>query len=126
MPRIDPRLLDALLRHRFTHHLRELERRMWVALATSQNNFLALTPELRCALRVAEAEPAPAEQAAEVAIARAERIGRAEIETALGEALGNVTDAARRLGLKNRFALYRLMKRHGVAAGNADVPPSEE
>jgi two-component system nitrogen regulation response regulator GlnG/two-component system response regulator HydG len=46
-------------------------------------------------------------------------ISRAELEAALAEARGNVTQAARRLGLKNRYVLYRLMKRH-------DITPPEE
>ncbi len=125
-PRMDPRLIEALIRHCFTHHLRELERLMWVTLATSPGNFLAFTPELRNELRVAAAaEQAPLGEADAVRSASAENIGRAEIEAAMAEALGNVTDAARRLGLKNRFALYRLMKRHGVVAGGTDEPPDE-
>jgi DNA-binding NtrC family response regulator len=120
-PRIDPALIEALLRHRFTHHLRELERLMWIALATSPEPFLALTPELRRELRLAPAaaEPTSPEEASAARAMGPEGVGRARIEAALAEALGNVTDAARRLGLKNRFALYRLMKRHGI------VPPEE-
>jgi transcriptional regulator with GAF, ATPase, and Fis domain len=51
-------------------------------------------------------------------LARADTVAidRNAIEAALLEARGSVTEAARRLGLKNRFALYRLMKRNGIAA----------
>lgn len=45
-PRISPQLVEALLRHEYTHHVRELERLMWVALSTSREQFLALTPQL--------------------------------------------------------------------------------
>jgi DNA-binding NtrC family response regulator len=121
-PRIDPGLLEALLRHRFTHHLRELERLMWVAIATSPKNYLALTNELRHELRVAAAtERAPPDETGALRV-----VSAGEIEAALGEAVGNVTDAARRLGLKNRFALYRLMKRHGILTGASDEPQDEE
>ena len=39
--------------------------------------------------------------------AGAQGASRAQIEVALGATLGNITDAALRLGLKNRYALYR-------------------
>jgi two-component system nitrogen regulation response regulator GlnG/two-component system response regulator HydG len=109
-PRIDSLLVDGLVRHSYTLHTRELERLVWLALASSHKNFLALTPELSAEFRLAPAN-APAPKGAE-----ADAIDRTTIEAALSEASGNVTDAARRLGLKNRFALYRLMKRHGLAA----------
>jgi two-component system nitrogen regulation response regulator GlnG/two-component system response regulator HydG len=38
-----------------------------------------------------------------------------EIEGALRDTDGNVTQAARSLGLRNRFVLYRLIKRYGIA-----------
>jgi two-component system nitrogen regulation response regulator GlnG/two-component system response regulator HydG len=120
-PRIDPALVEALLRHDYTHHMRELERFMWVALGTSPASFLALTPEVSAALNAggAAGDGDPSRLARGATDAPA--LGRAEIEAALAEEHGNITSAARRLGLKNRYALYRLMKRHGVA-----VPPDEE
>lgn len=56
-----------------------------------------------------------ARRLAETARAAApDEIGRAQIEAALAAAQGNVTRAARALGLKNRFVLYRLMRKLGV------------
>ena len=46
------------------------------------------------------------------------------IRAALAGAEGSVQRAARALGLKSRFVLYRLMKKHGVEAlssGETDV-----
>ena len=132
-PRIDSLLVEALVRHRYTHHLRELERLMWIALSTSQGSFLALTPEISAELRLAAApESAAARRGLKAAPSRASSpsgtkatatpgdtaagsIGRSELEAALAEANGNVTEAAHRLGLKNRFALYRLIRQHGLA-----------
>jgi DNA-binding NtrC family response regulator len=116
-PRIDPSLIEALLRHRFTHHLRELARLMWVALGTSTDEYLTLTPEVRRDLQLAPAvaDATPPEDSTTTS-AGEQGVHRAQIEAALGATLGNVTDAARRLGLKNRFALYRLMKRNGIVA----------
>ena len=48
--RIDPEVIEALLRHRFTLHTRELERLMWTSAATSPGDFLTVTPELRAEL----------------------------------------------------------------------------
>jgi DNA-binding NtrC family response regulator len=127
-PRVDPRLVDALLRHRYTHHLRELERLIWLALSTSTGAFVALTPQLYTELKLDASEdetegpgPSPAEPAAEQGTgSEASQLGRVEIEAALAAAHGSVTAAARQLGLKNRFVLYRLIKRHGIAMPDSD------
>ena len=109
--RIDPQVIEALLRHRFTFHTRELERLMWTSLATSPGDFLTVTPELRAELGLG----GPAERAL-----RAKRktdpgeIGREELVAALAAAGGNVAHSAEKLGV-SRFAVYRLMKRHGVS-----------
>ena len=84
------------------HHLRELERLLWLCASTSRGDFVELTAQAR-----EELETGPATEPAEVDAAR--------IQEALQEARGNVTAAARSLGLKNRYVLYRLMKRHGIA-----------
>ncbi|MGK3992824.1 sigma 54-interacting transcriptional regulator [Sorangium sp. So ce1024] len=130
-PRIAPALVEALLRHAYTHHLRELQRLMWIALKSSPDSFLALTPEVRAALRPevtdsrtdprASARTEPGKSNPPQVSDSSPPIGRAEIEAALVEAQGSVTSAARALGLKNRFALYRLMKRHGIAGPDEEV-----
>ena len=67
--RVDAMLVEALVRHGYTHHMRELERLMWIALSTSHGTFLALTPEVSAELRpVAGQEPAPAEASASAAM----------------------------------------------------------
>ena len=43
-----------------------------------------------------------------------------EIRGALARVDNSVTRAARLLGLRSRYALYRLMKKHGVAAEEND------
>lgn len=42
------------------------------------------------------------------------RVGPEEIRAALAARDGNVEQAAAELGLRNRFALYRLLKKHGI------------
>jgi DNA-binding NtrC family response regulator len=116
-PRIEPGLIEALLRHPFTHHTRELERIAWRAIATSPGEFVALTPEVEAELCVAPAVASPEPAAAartpndEVDL---ESIDRAQIQAALAAADGRAAVAAERLGLRNRYVLYRLMKKHGI------------
>lgn len=103
-PRIEPALIEALLLHQYTHHLRELERLVWVAVSTSRDPFLARTAEVEAELRLPKSgEPE-----------------EAQIRAALEACEGNVTRAAKALGLKNRFALYRLMRRFGIAGAEGD------
>jgi two-component system nitrogen regulation response regulator GlnG/two-component system response regulator HydG len=106
-PRVSPALIDRLLRHRFATNTRGLAQVLWQAVADSRGDTVELTAGVAEQL----AQAAPVHAAAE--------IGRAQIEAALSAAQGNVTRAARALG-KNRFALYRLMKKLGVDAGTGD------
>ena len=46
-PRIDPQLMDLLVRHDYSQHVRELESFLWSAMTRSRGRHLALTPELR-------------------------------------------------------------------------------
>jgi DNA-binding NtrC family response regulator len=119
--RIGPELVDALLRHPYTLHIRELARVLECSIATSAKNFLGLTPAVEAELRLAPAQQTSADliQAAEPAD-ESTSFTKVEIEAALDQAGGSVTKAARRLGLKNRFALYRLMKRHDIARAELD------
>jgi two-component system nitrogen regulation response regulator GlnG/two-component system response regulator HydG len=102
-PRVDPALVDRLLRHSFRTNTRELAQILWQALAESRGDTVELTAGV--AQRLAEAAPSRT---------AAGELDRAQIEVALAAAGGNVTRAARSLGLKNRFVLYRLMKKIGV------------
>jgi DNA-binding NtrC family response regulator len=109
-PRVAPALVDRLLRHPFRANTRELAQVLWQALAESHGDTVELTGGV--AQRLAEAAPNRA---------ATDELSRAEIEAALSVAKGNVTRAARTLGLKNRFVLYRLMKKIGVD-GAVDEP----
>jgi len=100
-PRVEPELVEWLLRHRYTTHVRELERLLWIAISTSPDDFIAATPEF-----LREVAPNAALEAPEP--------DRAAIEQALTSARGNVTKAARLLGLRNRYVLYRVMKKLGL------------
>ncbi len=104
-PRMEPSLVEGLVLHAYTHHLRELERLVWLAVSSSRDAYLARTAEVAAQLRIASTDDGEPDEGA--------------IRSALAECEGNVTSAAKRLGLKNRFALYRLMKRHGIEGSDA-------
>ena len=102
--RIDPSLVERLLRHDFETHVRELDAALWQAMSKSEGEFIALSPELDEALTEVEADGhvEPGEVTPE------------EVRAALERHEGSVTRAARELRLKSRFVLYRLMKRYGI------------
>ncbi len=102
-PRLSLGLLEALVRHDYRDHVRELDRLLWLAMSSSTSDIVDLTPEVTDAL----AEPSPEPEADQPP-------SESEIRTALTRHRGNQAAAARDLGLKNRFALIRMMKRFGV------------
>jgi transcriptional regulator of acetoin/glycerol metabolism len=104
---VDPLLLDGLLRHRYTHHTRELSRLLRLSMTTSPPDYLAATPEVMRELRTTDgpaataSSPRPAEHT------------REEVQAVLRSADGNVTQAAERLGM-SRHALHRLIRKFGL------------
>ncbi|MEQ1500703.1 MAG: sigma 54-interacting transcriptional regulator [Myxococcota bacterium] len=102
--RIAPELIAALLRHRWTHHVRELRAIVWRSLETSPGRALVVTPAVQELLSPASPGPSPTD------------LDAAAVRAALDAAGGNVTDAARALGLSSRFALYRVLRKLGIDA----------
>lgn len=103
--RVHPDLVEALATHAFTHNVRELDRLLWQAIAGSRDRFVALTAEVRKAIEpTGPTEPAFSEEPT-----------AEEIRACLERHDGSVTRAWQQLGLKSRYALYRLMKKHGIA-----------
>lgn len=117
--RIDPRLVDVLVRRPYTTHIRELKALLWEAISLSQGKHIAL-PGGRSALTEAHLDDVDdAEKVTREASTR--RPGRdpasvtlQEIEAAMREHEGNVTRAARSLQLSSRHALNRLLKKHAL------------
>ena len=109
-PRVTPLLVTRLLRHRFTHNVRELDRLLWLAIGGAREDYLDVTPELEAEL----GEPvSTATEASEV--------DASAIERALLDSSGNISAAARALGLRNRYVLLRLIKKHGVDVAGTDT-----
>jgi DNA-binding NtrC family response regulator len=102
-PRLDPALVDHLVRRGYSTHVRELDAILWQAMTTSTSTMVMLPPEpVRAATRPAPRRAPAREPTVE------------EIRAAARQHGGNLAQAARALGLANRYALYRLLKRHGV------------
>ena len=79
-------------------NVRGLDRRLWQALSASHGDFVVAPPP---------GEPVPA--AAQVI--RADALDEASVREALEKSGGNISDAARALGLKNRQVLHRIVKK---------------
>ncbi|MFZ5439290.1 MAG: sigma 54-interacting transcriptional regulator [Myxococcota bacterium] len=110
-PRVSPSLIARLVRHRYTHHARELDRLMWLAIQTAPDDFLGVTPALDEELSP-EVSSTPAADPA--------GLDAATLSRAMEEAQNSPTRAARALGLKNRYVLIRLLKKHGLSTGDGD------
>lgn len=106
-PRIGPELMLAALRMPYTHHVRQLEGLLWESMTESPGHYLDLPPSFELPVAPThegdesddESQDAPAPS-------------REVIAEALERHDGNVTHAARDLGLKNRYVLYRLIKKY--------------
>lgn len=133
---LEPRLLDALLRHSYRLHVRELHRLLELSLATSGPSCLELTPAVVEELAAAQGvpnpppptrtpppapPPAPPPRSAHPPSAGPPRPLVGDVEAALAETEGNVSHAALRLGI-SRFALIRLLRNYGLARRDDSEP----
>jgi two-component system nitrogen regulation response regulator GlnG/two-component system response regulator HydG len=112
--RSDPRLTELLLRRTYTTHLRELERLLWSAVEESAGDYLECPRELEATANMED--PVVESTDAEALEVASEELTADDVRRALEETRGSITHAARRLGLRNRYVLYRVMKRLGVGA----------
>jgi two-component system nitrogen regulation response regulator GlnG/two-component system response regulator HydG len=104
-PRISAALIAALLEHRYTTHVRELEALLWCALCSSPGTEIDVSDELSELL----------DASSDGAAACTRRDATAdEIRSALNKHGGAHDKVWRELGLANRYVLQRLMKRYGL------------
>jgi two-component system response regulator HydG len=96
--RVHPSLVEQLVAAPLRANARDVEAALWSAIAASTSDRLEPAPTPRNKL-------AP----------RKAGFGPDEIRAALEGRDGSIALAAEDLGLPNRFALYRLMKKHGLA-----------
>jgi len=113
--RFDPRLIEALLRGVYPGNVRDLDSALWRAMSKSSGE----------AIEAPEDEQAPREAQSGGAAVSAPRESDVEptvetIRDAMARCGGSVTRAARDLGLSSRYALYRLLRKHGIATASED------
>ena len=113
-PRLDPSLVMRLLRRSYATNVRELDALLWRSMAESRGDRLEPPTEL------AEQDGAPTSlepPAPPRPSSRQEAVREPtpdEIRASLSRHAGRVADAAQELGLSSRYALYRLVKKHGI------------
>jgi two-component system nitrogen regulation response regulator GlnG/two-component system response regulator HydG len=110
-PRVEPDLIEGLVRHRFKYNIRELDGLLWKAIADSPRNFIRLTKPVREALSDAVITPK--------SDPRDEPTSEQIVET-LERNAHHVARTAEALGLSSRYALYRLMRKHGISVERAN------
>ncbi len=105
-PRFTQALMQRLLEHRWTHHVRELDAALWASIGSSTGSRLELTADVKRELDRQTgsfvADVAPAELTEEA------------IRESMQRHQGVRERVWRELGLKNRWALGRLLKKHGI------------
>jgi len=102
-PRLTRELVQTLLAHTYTTHVRELESLLWMSISQSTGDALELTDELK-----GQQTDDPA------ATLAASEVTPEAIRAALDRNGGSREQAWRDLGLANRHVLKRLMKKHGL------------
>jgi DNA-binding NtrC family response regulator len=111
-PRLGIALSRALVGHTYATHVRELEALLWTSLSSSPGDVAELTDEVTRrmggsapASRPAPLPPLPEEITAEV------------LRASMAKHRGVKDRVWRELGLPSRFALHRLLKKHGIGGG---------
>ncbi|MFT3776015.1 MAG: sigma 54-interacting transcriptional regulator [Minicystis sp.] len=117
--RVSGELVEHLLHRSYPTHVRELEGLLWRALAESRGDRVDLPESMRAeALEGAGAEAAPraagVERAEQQPPAGSEDPARDDLLAAVARHDNNLVKAAQALGLPSRYALYRLLRKHGI------------
>ncbi|WP_428261684.1 sigma 54-interacting transcriptional regulator [Haliangium sp.] len=119
LPRISPTFLCRLLRAPYATHVRELEALLWQSMFESQDGRLE-SVELATA-----PPPQTTEESEPVRDVDPASLSPEEIQTALDQADGVQEQAWRALGLRNRYQLIRLIKKHGLTTGRGRAGRAE-
>jgi two-component system nitrogen regulation response regulator GlnG/two-component system response regulator HydG len=100
--RFDPAFIDFLLRHPYDLNVRELDGLLWASLRSSRGCLLQCPGGEETSAAERRVAPSKADPSAE------------EIRAALERHAGNRSKAYLELGLSSRYALRRLLKKHGL------------
>ncbi len=122
--------LKALLSHEYTSHIRELERLLLMSATTSRGDSLQLTKEVEAELgrsdrlgtlqiedneSPGESGPVSAHEVPPPSSSiRPGELSAEQIQAALDRNNGVLDSTYRELGLRNRFVLHRLIRKHGL------------
>ena len=104
-PRCSAALMTALLRHRYSAHVRELDTLLWRALATGDGHAAELTAEVTRLLDMPPPRARP----------MTEDVTEIQVREALARCGGVQAQAWRDLGLANRYVLKRLIRKFRIA-----------
>jgi len=118
-PRIAIELSRALVKHRWSTHVRELDAILWASLTSSKGGVAELTDEVRRAMGLGARDVREVAISSPPAAMRSSAPPRGEVTAeAVRESMAKhqgVKDRVwRELGLPSRFALRRLLKKHGI------------
>ena len=103
-PRIEAELVSRLLTHDYTHQVRELETFLRTAIARSRGDTICLVPGLESTL----------DQPADDHFTSPAELSREDILACLEKHEWQQAATWRDLGLKNRYALRRLIQKHDL------------
>jgi DNA-binding NtrC family response regulator len=115
--RIDSKLVEAALRSDFPGNVRDLDALLWKAMSASAgSDTILMSDGLLPAAASSERgrSTRPGESSSPV---KNREPSESEIRDALRTNAGNVTRAARTLGLSSRYALYRMLMKLGIDVG---------
>jgi DNA-binding NtrC family response regulator len=115
-PQIRPELVDHLLKWAYTTNIRELEALLWRCMAASSGDAVEWATDLARSTPVKtqdEAARGPTAPEEDTSV----ELSAEQIQASLAAHGGNISRAAHTLGLSSRYALYRLLKKHGIDAG---------
>lgn len=104
-PRFSQALVQRLLEHSWSHHVRELDAVLWASIGSSTGTRLDMTESVRAELD--RQKPA-------AAVVKLDDISAERIRECLDRHQGVRERVWRELGLKNRWVLNRLIKKHGL------------
>ena len=110
--RVAPDLLQALVQHDYTTHVRELNALLWASLSTSSAHYLELTDAVRARLR--ESTQSPQSRWQDWVGTDPTQIPVDVLQACLDEHNGEQSATWRALGMQSRYQLARLIKKHGL------------
>ena len=112
--RVDPALIDVLLRRSYTTHVRELETILVEAIAASHGSTIEVYPALVRELEDAQKKlRGPVQKEPVEEVARSEEDEAQLLRIICDGSYGSVTKAAKALGV-SRFVVPRMLKRYGI------------